>query len=184
LGFLPAKTRSQLYAQFGPDAARARAAYGSGGTQNVGLLALEAGGDRMMVEPARAIARILSARGQVIYEFRFSYVASSLRKTVPGATHASEIPFVFDTVKAHYGKKTTATDEAAARAMHAYWVAFARTGKPEVPGEPAWPAYHATSDELMNVTDQGPVAEADPRKVRLDLAERASERKARAANGR
>jgi para-nitrobenzyl esterase len=181
LGFLPAKTLRELYAGFGPDAARARAVYGAGGNTKVGLLALEAGGDQMMVEPAREIARILSARGQPVYEFRFSYVASSLRKTVPGATHASEIPFVFDTVTAHYGKRTTAADKAIARAMHAYWVAFARTGKPQVRGEPAWPAYHTASDELMNFTEHGPVGERDPRKARLDLAERANDRKAHVA---
>lgn len=176
LGFMRARTLDDLYAQFGPDAARARGVYGAGGHANLRRLALEAGGDRSMVEPARAIARILSARGQPVYEYRFSYVASSMRKTLFGAPHASEIPFVFDTVAAHYGKATTGADQATARAMHAYWVAFARTGKPRVRGEPAWPAYHAATDELMNFTEQGPVAEADPRKVRLDLAERASER--------
>jgi para-nitrobenzyl esterase len=139
------------------------------------------GGDAMMLEPARAIARILSARGQQVYEYRFSYVAESLRKKLPGALHATEIPYVFDTVAARYGKDTTAADEAAARAMHQYWVAFARRGKPEVAGEPAWPAYHSASDRLMNFTDHGPVAEADPRKARLDVAERASTRNERAA---
>jgi para-nitrobenzyl esterase len=184
LGSLRAKTLAGLYEQFGPDAARARVVYGAGGRKNVRRLALEAGGDQLMVEPARDIARILSARGQPVYEYRFSYVASSLRKTLSGAPHASEIPFVFDTVAAHYGKRTTATDRAMARAMHAYWAAFARTGKPQVRGEPVWPAYHRASDEIMNFTEHGPVAEADPRKARLDLAERANERKARAAHER
>ena len=181
LGFVPARTLSEFYAGFGPDAERARAVYGAGAKTSLERLALEAGGDEMMVEPAREIARILSARGQPVYEFRFSYVASSLRKTVPGATHASEIPFVFDTVSARYGRRTTAADEAMARAMHAYWVAFARTGRPQVPGEPAWPAYHKASDELMNFTQHGPVAQPDPRKARLDLAERVNDRKASAA---
>jgi para-nitrobenzyl esterase len=137
--------------------------------------------DETMVEPAREIARLLSARGQPVYEYRFSYVAQSLRATTPGAPHATEIPFVFDTVAARYGKELTAADAAAARAMHAYWVAFAKQGKPEPAGEPAWPAYHAATDQLMNFTEQGPVAEADPWKARLDLAQRMSERKARAA---
>ncbi len=180
LGFLQARTLDELYAQFGPDAARARAVYGAGGNTNVGAIAFEAGGDQMMLEPARAVARILSARGQPVYEYRFSYVAESQRKTLPGAPHASEIPYVFDTVAAHLGKDVTAADEAAARAMHRYWVAFARTGKPEPRGEPAWPAYQTASDELMNFTEHGPVAEPDPAKARLDLAERANDRKARA----
>jgi para-nitrobenzyl esterase len=55
--------------------------------------------------------------------------------------------------------------------MHAYWVAFATRGKPEVPGKPAWPAYDAKTDTLMDFTNAGPVAGTDPWQARLDLAE-------------
>ncbi len=181
IGFLQARTLDELYAQFGPDAAQARAVYGAGGHTDVRAVAFEAGGDQMMLEPARAVARILSSRGQPVYEYRFSYVPESQRQSLPGAPHASEIPYVFDTAAAHLGKDLTPADEAAARAMHRYWVAFARTGKPEPQGEPAWPAYHGATDLLMNFTDHGPVAEPDPARARLDLAERVNDRKERAA---
>ncbi|MGH8180785.1 MAG: carboxylesterase family protein, partial [Steroidobacteraceae bacterium] len=134
------------------------------------------GADRWMVEPARAVARLLSGRGQRVYEYRFGYVATSLRNTVSGAPHASEIPFVFDTVAAHYGKDTSRADEAMARVVHAYWVAFARTGRPAARGAPAWPAYHESSDRLMSFTNRGPVPRPDPWKRRLDVTERASVR--------
>ena len=129
------------------------------------------GGDQMMGEPARHIARTLAARGQPVYEYRFSYVAESLRQQWPGAMHATDIPFAFDTVAARYGKDLTAQDAAAAHAMHAYWVAFAATGKPEVTGQPAWPAYEAKSDLIMDFSNTGPVAGTDPWRARLDLAE-------------
>ncbi len=125
----------------------------------VGANSADIGG---MIEPAREIAEQLAAHGQPVYEFRFSYVAESLRGKVPGALHATEIPFAFDTVSARYGKDTTPADEAAAKAMHQYWVAFARTGKPEPAGEPAWPAYDARSDQIMDFTNSGPVAGPDP----------------------
>ena len=76
--------------------------------------------------------------------------------------HATDIPFAFDTVAARYGKDLTAQDAAAADAMHAYWVAFAATGKPEVAGQPAWPAYDAKSDLIIDFTNKGPVLDADP----------------------
>jgi para-nitrobenzyl esterase len=117
-----------------------------------------------------------------VYEYRFDYVASSLRKMLPGAPHASEIPFVFDTVAAHYGKETSPADEAMARGVHAYWVAFARSGRPDPRGEPAWPQYHADTDRLMMFTERGPVAEPDPWRTRLDVAERFTERAAAATN--
>ncbi|HTT00888.1 MAG TPA: carboxylesterase family protein [Steroidobacteraceae bacterium] len=175
IGFMQAKTLDELYAQFGPDAAAARALYG-GADADVRAVAFRAGGDQLMVEPVRAIARLLSARGQPVFEFRFSYVAESLRKTLAGAPHATEIPYVFETVRARYGKDLTAADEAAARTVHAYWVAFARSGRPEVSGKPVWPVYRGETDELMNFTDDGPMVQSDPWKARLDLAERVNER--------
>jgi para-nitrobenzyl esterase len=106
-----------------------------------------------------------------VYEYRFSYVAESLRQQSPGAMHATDIPFAFDTVAARYGKDLTAQDAAAAHSMHAYWVAFATTGKPEVTGQPAWPLYDAKGDRIMDFTNAGPVAGSDPWQARLDLAE-------------
>ena len=173
---LSAASFAVLWSRFGADSAAARAAYDPDGRRTLQAVCETAGGDRLMVEPARAIARILSARGQRVYEYRFSYIPTSLRNTLSGAPHASEIPFAFDTVMAHYGKQTSGADEAMARAMHAYWVAFARTGRPDPPGQPAWPEYHASTDQLMNFTDRGPVPEADPWKRRLDISERVAQR--------
>jgi para-nitrobenzyl esterase len=124
-----------------------------------------------MVEPARHVARVLAARGQPVYHWRFSYVADSMRKEWPGAPHATDIPFAFNTVAARYGKDLTEQDAVAARAMHAYWVAFAKTGKPDVEGQPRWPAYTPQSDVIMDVTTKGVVVGPDPWKKRLDLAQ-------------
>ncbi|HTX24885.1 MAG TPA: carboxylesterase family protein [Steroidobacteraceae bacterium] len=147
----------------------------------IGANSLDLGGDERMVEPARAIARSLSARGQAVYAFRFSYVAESLRTTLRGAPHASEIPFVFDTVAARYGSDLTSADATAARTMHRYWAAFASRGKPDVAGEPAWPGYETHTDLIMDFTNHGPVCGPDPWKARLDLVQHASERRERTA---
>lgn len=176
IGYLTAASLPAVWRSFGKDAAKARRIYDPDGRRTLQQVSYAAGGDQWMVEPARAIARILSARGQRVYEYRFGYEATSLRGTVPGAPHASEIPFVFDTVAARYGKKTSRADEAMARAVHAYWVAFARTGRPDPRGEPAWPEYHTGTDRLMSFTEHGPVPEADPWRQRLDVAEHASRR--------
>jgi para-nitrobenzyl esterase len=176
IGPMAGNTLDELYAQFGPDAQQARSIYGSTGG-DVRAVAFTAGGDQMMVEPVRAVARILTARGQTVYPFRFSYVAESQRAQFPGAFHATEIPFVFDTVAARYGQDLTPADAAAARIIHSYWVAFARTGKPDVAGQPAWPAYSRQNETIMDFTARGPVVGADPWSARLDLAERMNERK-------
>jgi para-nitrobenzyl esterase len=165
-----------LWRTFGVDSAAARRIYDPDSRRTLEEAAIAAGGDRRMTEPARAIARILAARGQRVYEYRFGYVATARRGTWWGAPHASEIPYVFDTVSARYGNEASRADEAMARVVHAYWIAFARSGRPDPPGQPAWPEYQQSSDELMSFTDHGPVPEADPWKRRLDFAEREYDR--------
>jgi para-nitrobenzyl esterase len=106
-----------------------------------------------------------------------------MRKEWWGTPHATEIPFVFDTVKARYGDALTAADAAAAKTAHAYWVAFAKTGKPDPQGQPAWAPFKAHSDErLLEFGAKGPVLEADPLKDRLDLAEKVAEQRSKAAS--
>ena len=177
IGFMQANNIGELLKQFGANAEKARTVYAVHDSDDVRLVAFRMGGDQMMIEPARYVARTLAARGQPVYEFRFSYVAESIRGQfggVMGAMHASDIPFAFDTVAAKYGKELTAGDAAAGRAMNAYWIAFAKTGKPEAAGLPAWPAYDPQSDSIMNFTNAGPVAGPDPWRARLDLAEAVS----------
>jgi para-nitrobenzyl esterase len=100
-----------------------------------------------------------------------------MRKQWKGAPHATEIPFVFDTVEARYPKDLAPQDKATAEAANAYWVNFAKTGNPNGKGLPEWPAYDAKTDLLMDFTPDGPVAKPDPWKERLDLVEGMAARK-------
>src|SRR6185312_1640296 len=94
------------------------------------------------------------------------------RQKYPGAMHASEIPFVFDTLRATYGDTVTPQDEKVAQLMNGYWAAFAKNGDPNGPDRPRWQAYDAARDELIEFTANGEaVYEPDPWKGRLDLTE-------------
>jgi para-nitrobenzyl esterase len=182
--FQHVKSIDELLAQFGQDAQKVRSTYHVNDNDNVGADASRIGGDQMMIEPARYIARILSARGQAAYEFRFSYVAESMRKEWPGAPHASDIPFAFNTVAARYGKDLTERDATAAKTVHDYWVAFVKSGKPEVAGQPPWSSYDAKSDTIMDFTNNAAVVGPDRWNSRLDLVESFSESRQRAASAR
>jgi para-nitrobenzyl esterase len=129
LGGGHAQDKATLFASFGANAARTRAAYDPDGSAPVDALASAVGADRVVVEPARLVARLVAAQGLPAYAFRFSYVAQALR----GDTHASELPYVFDTVHARYGAKATKDDVATASSTIGYWVAFARQGDPNTP---------------------------------------------------
>jgi para-nitrobenzyl esterase len=157
---------------FGSDAAKARAVYDPQNTGDAKKFGEKTARDRGQLEPARFIARTLSSQGQTVYEFRFSYIATSMRGEWPdGAPHASEVPFVFETLHARYDGKATADDEAMARTISGYWVAFAKTGDPNGGNRPHWPAYNAQKDILANFTNHGVVIEPDSWKTRLDLTE-------------
>ncbi len=168
---LPPERTDALFAAFGNDKEKALKAYdpegkGDKGDMGVGLMS-----DQAMVEPARLLAR-LAAKTQPTWSYRFSYVASSLRASQKGALHATEIPFVFGTVRAKYEAATTPEDEAMGEVMNAYWAAFARSGDPNGDGRAKWPAYTADKDEVMDFAASGPAAKADPWRTRLDLVER------------
>ena len=171
IGFSFAKTMDELFAPFGANKEKAQTVYNPEKSTELRKIGALVASDRMMVEPARFVVRMAAEAGQPAYEYRFSYVAESLRKQWKGAPHATEIPFVFDTVAARYGKDLAPADEAIAKAVIAYWVAFAKTGNPDGEGRPHWPRYNAKDDELMDFTNAGPMAVQDSWKPRLDLTE-------------
>jgi para-nitrobenzyl esterase len=179
LSMTQAKTKADLFGAFGPVAAQAQAAYDPDGKADVKVLASAVGADKTMVEPARLVARLVAAQGLPAYTFRFSYVAEALRKGGQGATHASDVPYVFDTVQARYKDRTTQADVATAQAAIAYWVAFAKRGDPNTPGQPHWPRATATGSALLDFSNDGPVAVTDPWRTRLDLVEAAAAHPAR-----
>jgi para-nitrobenzyl esterase len=176
-GFAFARSLDELLAPFGASREKALAIYDPNNTKDLRVIGGLIGSDRMMVEPARFIVRAVAAAGERAYLYRFSYVAESMRKQWHGAPHATEIPFVFDTVAARYLKELTPADAAIADAANAYWVAFAKTGDPNGPGRPNWPRYDAAKDLLLNFGESGPVAGPDPWKARLDLLEAVADAK-------
>jgi para-nitrobenzyl esterase len=169
---LPPAAVDGMLARFGADRDEVVAAYDPDQTGHMGEVGVGVMSDGAMVEPARLLARLASASGQPTYAYRFSYVASSARKETRGALHATEIPFVFETVRAKYGDAATAEDEAIAAAANGYWAAFARTGDPNGEGRPRWPAYSEKDDVILELAVGGPAAKPDPWKARLDLIER------------
>jgi para-nitrobenzyl esterase len=134
--------------------------------------------DALITEPDRLLARDMTRQGLPVWVYHFSYVATMLRQTAYGAAHGSEIPYVFDNLRdqtlAVAGREmpaATAEDHKLAAAMHAYWVAFAKTGDPAAAGGPAWPRYTLSGDPLLQFGVDGIAVRTDFEKPRLDLLE-------------
>lgn len=173
---MPAARTDQMFANFGDKVDEAIRAYDPDGAGDKGEMGVQLGSDQAMVEPARLMAG-LSSKTQPTWSYRFGYVASSERTTQRGALHATEIPFVFGTVREKYGDQTTAEDEAISEVVNAYWAAFAHTGDPNADSNadaadverPDWPNYTPDGDQIMIFGIDGAAATADPWTERLDL---------------
>jgi len=132
--------------------------------------------DMTMHEPARFVARQMTAAGQPAWLYRFGYVAESLRPKTAGAAQATELPYLFGTLNARYGRTATPNDRKMADTFMGYVAAFARTGDPNRSGLPPWPRYDTGNSKLMMFTTDGDaIVQADPWKARLDMIEYAVE---------
>jgi len=171
IGFPRGRTMEEVFVPFGSDQQKAKAIYNPERSDNAVTIGVRIAADQMMVEPSRFVARAVSGQGVPAYEYRFSYVAESLRDKLTGAPHATEIPYVFNTVDVVLKDKLTPGDEAISKKALAYWVSFAKTGSPSVAGLPKWETQNPQTDFIMNFTNTGLVAGPDPWKPRLDLIE-------------
>ena len=124
---------------------RQRALYTKGVTDEIAVR--DAYTDLVMGAPARWIAA-RSSTGAPTFLYHFSYVASGMRDRVPGASHGSEIIYVFKTGSKIAGRLASDQDRAMETLVHSCWVSFATTGKPAC-GPTAWPAYRPKEDQLM-----------------------------------
>ncbi len=130
-------------------------------------------GEAAMAAPSRARARDLAGEGGKTWLYRYAYVPDAAQGSVPGAGHDSEMEMVFKNPDMRWKGKWSDADTAIAHAMNAYWVNFAKTDNPNGAGLPAWPAYSASSDSLLNFDKGGPAVISGYGKVRLDAIDAA-----------
>jgi para-nitrobenzyl esterase len=153
-----------VFRSLGPYKDKALALYDGYGTRDPKLMAMEITSDMGMNNGTRYVARLIAKAAKPVYSFHFGYVTQSARSTNPGARHAAELVYVFDTLGSRTTRSQTATtvadaDRKIARQMNTYWAHFAKTGDPNGAGLPRWPAMTLEKDETLEFTmNDGPVA--------------------------
>lgn len=176
IGFTMSPDKDSLFASFGPHSEEARQAYDAKAELPLQLLNFMVGQDRGMQEPARYVAKKMTALGQAAYLYRFSYVAEAIRDG-QGAQHAAEIPFFFKTIDKKY-EALTEQDKKASALPFSYVVNFAKTGNPNGDGLANWQAFDPEQGNIMDFTMQAEAVHGvDPWKARLDLVEKATDLK-------
>lgn len=149
---------------------------GKGGAVQAGLgkIGAEIVSDAAFVEPARTLAGLAAHAGQPTYLYQFAYISEDKRGELTGALHASEVPYVFNTLPVVPRETYSPADQAAAELVQTYWVNFAKTGNPNGAGLAEWPLYSAGEDRLLAFTNDGPAILRGYHRARLDfLAENA-----------
>jgi para-nitrobenzyl esterase len=79
-------------------------------------------------------------------------VASEKTGKQPGAAHSDDIAFVMKTLGVELAS-VTEKDEEISNLMHNYWVQFARTGDPNVPGQTNWTPYNQDNGSVLEIGD-------------------------------
>jgi para-nitrobenzyl esterase len=97
---------------------------------------------------ATKLAERLSAAGGEVFMYLFTW-ESDFRGGLLKASHAMEIPFVFDNVDAAPMTGDRPDRDEFAASISETWIAFARNGNPDREGAPHWPAYDAETRSTM-----------------------------------
>lgn len=97
----------------------------------------------IFTHPAQQLAELQVNQGAPVYVYRFDWETPVFDGAL-GATHALEIPFVWNTLdKANTANFTGSSPERklVSVQMHQAWINFARTGNPNSEDLPLWPKY-------------------------------------------
>ena len=125
---------------------------------NPNLALTAAGTDFVFACPGRVAAQQLSAN-KPTYEYEFSdQNAPSILLPIPPAdptfqyhaAHASELQFLWDLPEPK-GMALTSDEQALKATMVKYWTQFAKTGDPNVSGNPMWPPYTTAGDSILTL---------------------------------
>jgi len=169
LGEVPADLRDRMVDRFvdllGAPREQLDALYGSHEACNYNFVS-----DFPFVEPARHIARLSSEGGAPTYLYVFDYVTEARRHLAAGAGHATDVPFVFSSLR-RVLEGITPADEAQSGLMIDYWTNFARTDDPNGDTLPCWKPYMQDSRALW-FSHSGPVERVLNTRV-LDVLEAA-----------
>lgn len=97
---------------------------------------------------AYSMAQAMTGAGQKAYLYQFTYAETGQRAQL-GAYHGEELMFLSDSFPDGWGHNPA--DEKFGEIMRAYWTQFARTGSPNAPGLPRWPAYDVRADQCFEL---------------------------------
>jgi para-nitrobenzyl esterase len=169
----PPRKEPYPYSYFGADAGDAMKVYGPNAIEAIGLVAV----DITMHEAARFVAKFMTAAGNKVWLYRFTYVSQAEDEHIrmKGAAHAAELPYLFQTLDKKYANVSD-DDWRMARAFSGYFANFAKSSDadPNAGELTSWRKFDPANFQLMNFVDPRPIFGDDPLKKRVALVEKVS----------
>jgi para-nitrobenzyl esterase len=142
-----AQYQAQVQAYFGAASPQVLAHYPSSDFSTPRQALVRVTTDTLWTCATRQLARAVAAQaGQPVYRYFFSWHAPGAQGQVVGASHALELPFVFQSFSA-LGYTPAAGDTALSSTIEQHWGALAATGAPAS----GWPAWDASMDATLEL---------------------------------
>jgi para-nitrobenzyl esterase len=153
-----AQFEQQIKSQYGPHADAILSVYPHSTDAEAAKSSKEISRDSMFAWSTWTWARLQSEKGKgKAFEYYFDYHAP----TADGAGHGSDVPHAFQTLAGGPQGAPKPEDLKLSDRISSYWVNFARSGDPNGPGLPEWPAFTAGDQKVM-VFDAAPSARPVP----------------------
>ena len=106
-----------------------------------------------------------------VYRYHFEHASpgDTFHPVTSGAFHSSEIEYAFGNLRVRPAAPWKAEDYKLSEQVQSYWINFAKTGDPNGPGLPEWPAYkQADSWQVMHL-DVPSEAKPDTTRARYEF---------------
>jgi para-nitrobenzyl esterase len=162
-GVTPAALEKRVRSEFGPAAEGVLKAYPHATDDEAFKSAKDIFRETAFAWPTWVWAKLQATKGKskaYVYYFDHRTEASPA-----GASHSAEITYVFRNLGG-WGGGSAPEDVALSDLMSSYWVNFAKSGDPNGPGLPAWPAFTEKEMQTM-IFDKAPGARPLPNLEKL-----------------
>jgi para-nitrobenzyl esterase len=153
-----AQFEDQIKSQYGPQAETILSAYPHATDAEAARSSKEVSRESTFSWSTWTWSRLQSEKGK---GKAFEYYYDNHAPNADGAGHGSDVPYAFQTLGPGPQGAPKPEDLKLSDMISSYWVNFAKTGDPNGPGLPVWPAFTENDQQAM-VFDAAPGARIEP----------------------